>query len=88
ETIRPKVRLALLDDGKDLREAKSVNELLKTFYDVLEVHRTIHLERHVLHRDMSMQDSFAYPPVAKVDGRCVLTDASPFIKDVLNGSIR
>ncbi len=36
EVIRPKVRLALLDDGEDLREAKSVNELLKTFYDVLE----------------------------------------------------
>ncbi len=36
EAFRPKVRLALLDDGEDLREAKSVNELLKTFYDVLE----------------------------------------------------
>ncbi|TFK86715.1 hypothetical protein K466DRAFT_600073 [Polyporus arcularius HHB13444] len=36
EAFRPKVRLALLYDDEDLREARSVNELLKTFYDVLE----------------------------------------------------
>ncbi len=36
DDIRRKMRLALLADGEYLREAKSVNDLLKTFYDVLE----------------------------------------------------
>ncbi|RDX52545.1 hypothetical protein OH76DRAFT_1377341 [Lentinus brumalis] len=86
--IRRKVRLALLDDGENLVEAKSVNDLLKAFYDVLEVHRTVYSERRVLHRDMSMHNILMYPRWATVKGRRVFKDAPPFIQDVLDGSIR
>ncbi|KAI0719835.1 hypothetical protein C8T65DRAFT_568580, partial [Cerioporus squamosus] len=88
DDVRRKVRLAFLDDGESLREARSVNDLLKAFYDVLEVHRTIYLKRHVLHRDMSMYNILMYPRWAKVKGRPVFKDAPLSIQDVLDGSIR
>ncbi|KAI0719842.1 hypothetical protein C8T65DRAFT_802417 [Cerioporus squamosus] len=86
--IRRKVRLAFLDDGERLRAAKSVNDLLKACYDILEVHRTVYRERSVLHRDMSMYNILMYPRCPKVKGRRVFKHTPPFIKDVLGGSLR
>ncbi|RPD61735.1 hypothetical protein L227DRAFT_592819 [Lentinus tigrinus ALCF2SS1-6] len=86
--IRTKRRLAFYDDGEHLRNAKSVNDLLKAIYDVLEVHRTIYLRRHVLHRDMSLYNILIYPRWANVEGRNVSKDTPPFIKDVLDEFLR
>ncbi|TFK81818.1 hypothetical protein K466DRAFT_323722 [Polyporus arcularius HHB13444] len=88
DDIRRKMRLALLADGEYLREAKSVNDLLKTFYDVLEVHRTVYLKRQDLHCDMSMFNVLMCPRWAKVEARPVFKNKPPLIQDVLGESFR
>ncbi|KAI0634265.1 hypothetical protein C8Q77DRAFT_1056439 [Trametes polyzona] len=77
-----KRRLVLADTGLDLEQARSVNDLLKTFYDVLEVHRTIARERRVLHRDMSIFNILMYPEHAQCTG-APWQDFPALIDDVL-----
>ncbi|KAI0772794.1 hypothetical protein BD413DRAFT_34262 [Trametes elegans] len=61
KTTKTKRRLVLVDMGYKLECAKSINDLLMTAYDVLEVHRTLVRERSILHRDMSLFNILMYP---------------------------
>ncbi|TBU21294.1 hypothetical protein BD311DRAFT_812433 [Dichomitus squalens] len=88
ETERTKERFALLDSGCRLLDAKTVNELLEAVYDALEVHRTVLLEREVLHRDMSLYNILMYPKWGGVSGRHVSEKTPVSIRDVLLGSKR
>ncbi|EJF56100.1 hypothetical protein DICSQDRAFT_175207 [Dichomitus squalens LYAD-421 SS1] len=88
ETERTKERFALLDSGCRLLDAKTVNELLEAVYDALEVHRTVLLERKVLHRDMSLYNILMYPKWGGVSGRHVSEKTPVSIRDVLLGSKR
>ncbi|TBU37194.1 hypothetical protein BD309DRAFT_1023770, partial [Dichomitus squalens] len=88
ETVRTKERFALLDSGSCLLYAKTVNDLLEAVYDALEVHRTVLLERKVLHRDMSLYNFLMYPTWGGVSGRPVSEKTPVSIRDVLRGSKR
>ncbi|TBU23612.1 hypothetical protein BD311DRAFT_673589 [Dichomitus squalens] len=88
DTERTKERFALLDSGCRLLDAKTVNELLEAVYDALEVHRTVLLERKVLHRDMSLYNILMYPKWGRVNGRSVSEKTPVSIQDVLRGSKR
>ncbi|KAI0772854.1 hypothetical protein BD413DRAFT_35975 [Trametes elegans] len=83
--VRRKRRLVLIDVGEDLRDAKSVNDLLMTMYDALEVHRTLAQECHVLHRDMSLYNILMYPQWGKTQNSKILKNAPPLIEDILAG---
>ncbi|KAJ2973589.1 hypothetical protein NUW54_g12037 [Trametes sanguinea] len=86
---RRKHRIVLPDFGYDLTLAKSVNDLLMTIYDALEVHRTLARDRGVLHRDMSMFNILMYPTMYTcVTGWPYMKNPPPLIDDVLNGEIR
>ncbi|KAI0658698.1 hypothetical protein C8Q70DRAFT_993700 [Cubamyces menziesii] len=61
KTSTPKERLVFDDSGMALTYAKSVNDLLKAVYDVLEVHRTVAAKRRILHRDVSLLNILMYP---------------------------
>ncbi|KAI0772781.1 hypothetical protein BD413DRAFT_34078 [Trametes elegans] len=50
-----------VDMGVQLGCAKSINDLLMTAYDVLEVHRTLVRKHSILHRDMSFFNILMYP---------------------------
>ncbi|KAI0772848.1 hypothetical protein BD413DRAFT_670576 [Trametes elegans] len=71
-----KYRIVLVDVGVRLELAKSINDVLMTAYDALEVHRTLVRERSVLHRDMSLFNVLMYP-------RCASRTENPkgFYKD-------
>ncbi|EJF56487.1 hypothetical protein DICSQDRAFT_174870 [Dichomitus squalens LYAD-421 SS1] len=88
ETKRTKERFALLDSGSRLLDARTVNDLLEAVYDALEVHRTVLLERKVLHRDMSLYNILMYPKWGRVSGRPVSEKTPVSIQDVLRGSKR
>ncbi|TBU52506.1 hypothetical protein BD310DRAFT_228708 [Dichomitus squalens] len=88
ETVRTKERFALFDSGSCLLDAKTVNDLLEAVYDALEVHRTVLLERKVLHRDMSLYNFLMYPKWGGVSGRPVSEKTPVSIRDVLRGSKR
>ncbi|TBU25404.1 hypothetical protein BD311DRAFT_790439 [Dichomitus squalens] len=88
ETVRTKERFALFDSGSCLLDAKTVNDLLEAVYDALEVHRTVLLERKVLHRDMSLYNFLMYPKWGGVSGRPVSEKTPVSIRDVLLGSKR
>ncbi|RDX55667.1 hypothetical protein OH76DRAFT_1313290, partial [Lentinus brumalis] len=88
DDARVKLRLVLYDYGADLQKAQSVNDLLKAIYDVLEVHRTIYIQRRVLHRDMSANNILMYPRWADIKDRKVLESMPPLIQDILDGRIR
>ncbi|KAI0634272.1 hypothetical protein C8Q77DRAFT_1271109 [Trametes polyzona] len=82
QITKTKRRIVLADTGVDLEHAQSVNDLMKTFYDVLEVHRTLARERHVLHRDMSIFNILMYPMHASCVG-ARWQDCPPLIDDIL-----
>ncbi|KAI0634259.1 hypothetical protein C8Q77DRAFT_1194184 [Trametes polyzona] len=82
QVTKTKRRVVLADTGVDLEHARSVNDLMKTFYDVLEVHRTLARERHVLHRDMSIFNILMYPMHASCVG-ARWQDCPPLIDDIL-----
>ncbi|KAI0634298.1 hypothetical protein C8Q77DRAFT_1157138 [Trametes polyzona] len=84
QVTKTKRRIVLADTGVDLEQAESVNDLLKTFYDVLEVHRTLARERHILHRDMSVFNILMYPTHATCIG-ARWQDCPPLIDDILSG---
>ncbi|KAI0753628.1 hypothetical protein C8Q74DRAFT_1305899 [Fomes fomentarius] len=83
-------------DGDDLRirrrlvipDAKSVNDLLKIIYDVLEVHRLVAKRRDVLHRDMSIYNILMYPKWGKFTNHKFIKDLPPLIDDILGGQLR
>ncbi|KAH9903424.1 hypothetical protein C8Q73DRAFT_722171 [Cubamyces lactineus] len=85
---RKKVRIVLADVGFDLYHAKSVNDLLMTIYDALEVHRTIASKRRVLHRDMSIFNIMMYPILGNRPDPRYAQDCPPLIDEVLDGKAR
>ncbi|RPD61718.1 hypothetical protein L227DRAFT_610175 [Lentinus tigrinus ALCF2SS1-6] len=86
-TLCTKKRLVLLDYGSHLFTSRSVNDLLRAFYDVLEVHRTL-IKKGILHRDMSIYNILIYPRWRKLPGRRMMKDPPPLIQDVLSGILR
>ncbi|KAI0657462.1 hypothetical protein C8Q70DRAFT_934829 [Cubamyces menziesii] len=85
---RVKYRIVFADTGYDLTLAKSVNDLLKTVYDALEVHRTLASARKVLHRDMSLFNILMYPQWGNRVGRRCMEHSPALIDDVLSGQLR
>ncbi|KAI0772865.1 hypothetical protein BD413DRAFT_473747 [Trametes elegans] len=83
-----KHRLVLADSGLDLELARSVNDILMTFYDLLEVHRTVTRERRVLHRDISLFNILMYPTAVKCADAAWAKECPPLIDDVLQGQKR
>ncbi len=51
-------------------------------------HRTIYLQRGVLHRDMSANNILMYPCCADNKDRKALESAPPLIQDILSGRAR
>ncbi|OSD01862.1 hypothetical protein PYCCODRAFT_1425574 [Trametes coccinea BRFM310] len=84
---RKKRRIVLADIGQELYLAKSVNDLLMTIYDILEVHRTLARDRQILHRDMSIYNILMHPVSASYTSD-LSKDAPPLIDDVLQGELR
>ncbi|KAI0752673.1 hypothetical protein C8Q80DRAFT_1267189 [Daedaleopsis nitida] len=85
---RIRQRILMPDYGVRLLEAKSVNDLLKAVYDVLEVHRMLVLERKVLHRDMSINNILMYPKWGPFVKKGFINKRPPLIEDVLAGRLR
>ncbi|KAI0772822.1 hypothetical protein BD413DRAFT_474084 [Trametes elegans] len=82
-----KHRSTLTDSGLDLELAESVNDILMTFYDLLEVHRTIARERRMIHRDISLSNVLMYPTAAQCAGASWVKAFLPLIDDVLRGCV-
>ncbi|KAH9903437.1 hypothetical protein C8Q73DRAFT_778384 [Cubamyces lactineus] len=86
---RKKTRIVLADIGYDLFHAKSVNDILMTIYDALDVHRTMASERRVLHRDMSIFNIMMYPLLGpRPNPQKYFQDCPPLIDEVLDGKTR
>ncbi|KAI0796219.1 hypothetical protein C8Q75DRAFT_888614 [Abortiporus biennis] len=58
---RVKERMVMGSKGVRFEKAKSVKDLLKSTYDVLEVHRWLGKHRRIIHRDMSKSNVLMYP---------------------------
>ncbi|KAH9903439.1 hypothetical protein C8Q73DRAFT_786017 [Cubamyces lactineus] len=87
EETRTKQRIVFGDFGMDLEYAKTVNDLLKAVYDVLEMHRTVASRREVLHRDMSIFNIMMYPQRSPSKGVKWMEDVPPLIDAVLAGQL-
>ncbi|KAI0772818.1 hypothetical protein BD413DRAFT_473514 [Trametes elegans] len=77
---RLKRRLAFADTGVGLEHARSVNDLLMTFYDALEGER-----RNILHRDMSLNNILMYPKRSPRKEGNWLESFPPLVDDILAG---
>ncbi|KAI0772806.1 hypothetical protein BD413DRAFT_34481 [Trametes elegans] len=89
DKTRPKGRLAPANTGLGLEYAESVNDLLMSIYDALEVHRELARRRHMLHRDVSVSNILMYPKrrsALKQANR--LESFPPLIDDILAGEQR
>ncbi|KAI0681738.1 hypothetical protein C8Q76DRAFT_804477 [Earliella scabrosa] len=86
-TRQTKTRTVLDDYGDALLSATSVNEILRAFYDILEVHRTLVTRRGVLHRDMSVCNLLIRPQSRDLPGRCVMTDSPPFVQGIMKAEV-
>ncbi|KAJ8483022.1 hypothetical protein ONZ51_g4988 [Trametes cubensis] len=84
----PKQRLVFDDFGMALTYAKSVNDLLKAVYDVLEVHRTVAAKRQILHRDVSLLNILMYPQRPPSCNTSWIMDMPTFIDEVMSGTPR
>ncbi|OBZ76718.1 hypothetical protein A0H81_03222 [Grifola frondosa] len=81
-----KTRFVMGSTGSRLDTAKSVSDLLKAIYDVLEVHRRVVMDCHILHRDMSINNILMYPRHTNATSRQPLkyvSDPPLFIDDIL-----
>ncbi|KAI0325368.1 hypothetical protein GY45DRAFT_1438439 [Cubamyces sp. BRFM 1775] len=77
-------RLMMASAGVGLDCAESVNDLLKAIYDILEVHRTVASQRHVVHRDITLLNILMYPTLSTGKGtKCM--QSSPLIDEILAG---
>ncbi|KAI0079457.1 hypothetical protein K474DRAFT_621111 [Panus rudis PR-1116 ss-1] len=78
-------RLEMRSRGLPLHKAKSLLDLLKAAYDILEVHRFLVLKRSVLHRDFSINNVLMYPEHEEgPDGKEIfIKDPPKFIDEVL-----
>ncbi|CAL1717120.1 unnamed protein product [Somion occarium] len=85
---RTKKRLIMGSRGSKLYEAKSVKDILKAVYDVLEVHRALLKRRRFLHRDLSMHNVLIYPEHSKrtTEGKEFISDPPEFIDEILGES--
>ncbi|KAI0076428.1 hypothetical protein K474DRAFT_1644918 [Panus rudis PR-1116 ss-1] len=81
---RMKKRVVMVSAGEKLNKAESVKDLLMAVYDLVEVHRTMVIQRRVLHRDVSMHNVMMYPQHGpKYENTATMKDPSKFIDDVL-----
>ncbi|KAI0079477.1 hypothetical protein K474DRAFT_1659067 [Panus rudis PR-1116 ss-1] len=78
-------RLEMRSRGVPFHKAKSLLDLLKATYDVLEVHRFLVLNRGVLHRDISINNVLMYPEhVEGLNGKeTFIKDSPKFIDEIL-----
>ncbi|KAI0076434.1 hypothetical protein K474DRAFT_1662954 [Panus rudis PR-1116 ss-1] len=86
ETVRhrTKKRVVMLSTGEKLYQAKSVKDLLMAIYDAVEVHRTMVIQRRVLHRDVSIHNMMMYPQHGpESQNALMMKDPPKFIGDVL-----
>ncbi|KAI0325362.1 hypothetical protein GY45DRAFT_1330384 [Cubamyces sp. BRFM 1775] len=86
--LRKKVPIVSADVRFDLFHAESVNDLLMTIYDALEVHRTMANRRRVLHRDMSIFNIVMYPILGNRPDPWYAQDYPPLIDEILDGKAR
>ncbi|KAI0072547.1 hypothetical protein K474DRAFT_1667686 [Panus rudis PR-1116 ss-1] len=79
-------RLEMRSFGQPFSRAKSLLDLLKATYDVLEAHRHLVLHRGVLHRDLSIYNVLMYPQHGKKNHEedVYVEDPPYFIEEVLD----
>ncbi|KAI0657479.1 hypothetical protein C8Q70DRAFT_1107452 [Cubamyces menziesii] len=82
-TSPPRRGRGFSDFGMALQYAKTVNDLLKAVYDVLEMHRTIASRREVLNRDMNIFNILMYPQRSPTYRRAKEMDNMPLLIDAV-----
>ncbi|CAL1717162.1 unnamed protein product [Somion occarium] len=85
---RTKKRLVMGSRGSQFHLAKTVKDVLKATYDVIEVHRALLKRRRFLHRDLSMPNVLMYPEHSKktTEGKQFISDPPKFIDEILGES--
>ncbi|CAL1717166.1 unnamed protein product [Somion occarium] len=85
---RTKKRLVMGSRGSQFHLAKTVKDVLKATYDVIEVHRALLKRRRFLHRDLSMPNVLMYPEHSKktTEGKQFISDPPKFIDEILGDS--
>ncbi|KAL4252872.1 hypothetical protein ABKN59_003599 [Abortiporus biennis] len=83
---RVKERMVMGSKGVRFEKAKSVKDLLKSTYDVLEVHRWLGKHRRIIHRDMSKSNVLMYPELnLAMWSTANIFDPPIMIDDILGG---
>ncbi|KAI0079514.1 hypothetical protein K474DRAFT_1705613 [Panus rudis PR-1116 ss-1] len=81
-------RLKMPSYGVSFARARSLLDLLKATYDVLEVHRYVALTRGILHQGLNINNVFMYPEHARGEnetGKSIKVENPPvFIDEVLD----
>ncbi|THG94388.1 hypothetical protein EW026_g7076 [Hermanssonia centrifuga] len=75
--------MVLTSVGRKLTTADSIKDLLMAIYDIIEAHRSLCMDRSILHRDMSMNNILIYPQHDPASEKRFTKNPPKFISDVI-----